>query len=279
MVENGTGNEDNGVQPLRPIKGGDTGPAWAAPAMSGATGSSQSPHESEQETASSVPVEDDSDPVWTQGFPPLPPEPPSESPLSTGAGGSARKTAVAIGVMGLALVIVIGAISAFLLTEDQDEPEPPLSEVVAAMTTADGQSPAAASDASGAAIDEAASCKESTSADLVTGDGKGDRDSGPGVILAFEHAYYIERDAEKMIALTSKDSLIRDVDALQKGIDSNPKDLAHCVRVAATDEDDEWLVEITQTAAGSDPEIITQRITTTKEDGQWSVVKVEQAST
>ena len=278
MVENGTENDDHGVKPLRPIKGGDAGPAWAAPAMGGVTGPSQSARESEQESASGAPAEDDSLPVWTQGFPPQPPEPPSELPASTGAGSSSRRTAVAVGVIGLALVAVIGTISAFLLAGDQDEPEPPLAEVVAAMSAADGEPPASASDGSSTAADEAAACKDSTSADLVTGDGAGDRDSGPGVILAFEHAYYNERDAEKMIALTSKDSPIRDVDALQEGIDSNPRDLTHCVRVAATDEDDEWLVEITQTATGSEPETITQRITTTKEDGQWSVVKIEQAS-
>ncbi|MEH6624362.1 MAG: hypothetical protein V7738_16515 [Dietzia maris] len=179
--------------------------------------------------------------------------------------------------MSVVLVGIVGALVVFIAgVGGEDEQVQPLAETVAEMTPDQGERETLPEPS--IAADPAAACKETTSADLVTGDGRGDRDSGPGVILAFEHAYYVERDAKKMIALTSDDSRIRNAEALQEGIDSNPESLTHCVRVAATEDDAVWLVEITQTAEDAEPETITQRITTTEEDGQWSVVKIEEAN-
>ncbi len=282
MVENDNAdsseerNADGEVRSLRPIKGASARPAWAAPAAD-ETASAPSSADHELEPVSE-PTPDASAPAWVQAAPPLPPEPPAEQ-TSGGGGdgdGSSRKTAIAIGAMSVVLVGIVGALVVFIGGGGEDEQVQPLAETVAEMSP-DQDEQAALSEPS-PATDPASACKETTSADLVTGDGRGDRDSGPGVILAFEHAYYVERDAKKMIALTSQDSRIRNAEALQEGIDSNPESMTHCVRVAATEDDAVWLVEITQTTEDAEPETITQRITTTEEDGQWSVVKIEEAS-
>lgn len=277
MVENDTAdssqerNDDGEIRSLRPIKGVAARPAWAAPAAEVTSAPNSVDHEPEPE---SEPTPGSSVPAWVQAAPPLPPEPPVEQ--AAGDGGS-RKTAIAVGVMSVVLVGIVGALVVFIAgVGGEDEQVQPLAETVAEMTPDQGERETLPEPS--IAADPAAACKETTSADLVTGDGRGDRDSGPGVILAFEHAYYVERDAKKMIALTSDDSRIRNAEALQEGIDSNPESLTHCVRVAATEDDAVWLVEITQTAEDAEPETITQRITTTEEDGQWSVVKIEEAN-
>lgn len=175
--------------------------------------------------------------------------------------------------MSVVLIVIVGSLTAFLIgIGGEDEQDQSLAETVA------GLAPEPEEQSEPTGTNPVAACKETTSADVVTGNGKGDRDSGPGVILAFEHAYYVARDAKKMIALTSKDSRIRNAEALQEGIDSNSENLTHCVRIEETEDDAVWQVEITQTTEDADPETITQRITTTEEDGQWSVVKIEEAN-
>ena len=282
MVENDTAdssqdrNADGEVRSLRPIKGVAVRPAWAAPAADVAPAPNSADHEPEPE---SEPSPGSSVPAWVQAAPSLPPEPPVEQTAGGGGDGdgSSRKTAIAVGVMSVVLVGIVGALVVFIAgVGGEDEQVQPLAETVSEMTPDQGERETLPEPS--IAADPAAACIETTSADLVTGDGRGDRDSGPGVILAFEHAYYVERDAKKMIALTSDDSRIRNAEALQEGIDSNPENLTHCVRVAATEDDAVWLVEITQTAEDAGAETITQRITTTEEDGQWSVVKIEEAS-
>lgn len=263
MVENDTGDDEREVSPLRPIKGGGVGPAWAAPALAANAEALSNPSGGEQD------ADGPSAPTEVEESPPQPPKPPAESspnddPASSGGG---RRTALAVGGMALVLALAVAGIAALVLSGD-DEPEKPLAESVAEISSSEETAPS-----SGAVSSR---CESSDSADLVIGNGAGDRESGPGVILAFEHAYYEARDAKKMIALTSEDSPIRNAEALQDGIDSNPRELTHCVRISASDEGGVWDVEITQNQPDSTAsEVITQRITTTKEDDKWSVKEVE----
>lgn len=53
-------------------------------------------------------------------------------------------------------------------------------------------------------------------------DESGDRDSGAGVIAAYQHAYYIDRDAKKALGLWSGDRASEVAD-MQDGIDGNPE--------------------------------------------------------
>lgn len=127
-------------------------------------------------------------------------------------------------------------------------------------------------DSESAAAGEA--CEASESAKVITGDGKGDQDSVAGVVLAFQYAYYVERDAEKIEPLVDKDSNIRDLDALQAGIDSVERGTTHCVSV--TPEDDKVAsVEITETSADGTMALIEQRVTTTSESGDVRIVSIE----
>lgn len=117
-------------------------------------------------------------------------------------------------------------------------------------------------------------CEATESAEVITGAGKGDQDSIAGVVLAFQHAYYVERDAETIAPLLDKDSNIRDLDALQAGIDSVERGTTHCVSV--TPEDDRVAsVEVTETATDGATALIEQRVTTTSESGDVRIVSIE----
>ncbi|MCT1435465.1 hypothetical protein M3G57_16855, partial [Dietzia maris] len=98
-----------------------------------------------------------------------------------------------------------------------------------------------------------------------------------GVVLAFQHAYYVARDADEMKPLLAKDSQITDLDALQEGIDSVARGTTHCLRVVS-DGDDAALVELTETAPDGTETTYNQRVKTTRTDGEVQIVSIEEHS-
>lgn len=59
----------------------------------------------------------------------------------------------------------------------------------------------------------------------------GDQKSGPGVIAAFEHAYYVTRSGTAVRALTTPDTSLPAKEKIQAGIDTVPTGTTHCVRI------------------------------------------------
>ncbi|NLE78457.1 MAG: hypothetical protein GX610_02575 [Rhodococcus sp.] len=74
-------------------------------------------------------------------------------------------------------------------------------------------------------------CVESTDGNTITSNGPGDQSSGPNVILAFEHAYYVARDGEQAYALSAPDALAVDAQDIQDGIDQAPVDTDYCATI------------------------------------------------
>jgi len=118
-----------------------------------------------------------------------------------------------------------------------------------------------------------AECKESQTPTVTTGAGKGDTASVAGAVLAFDHAYYVERDAQKIKPLLAKDSELRNLDAIQKGIDSVPKGTKHCLRIVA-DGPDAATVELTETAPNGASTVFKQRFVTARQGGEVRIVTV-----
>ena len=135
--------------------------------------------------------------------------------------------------------------------------------------------PTAAADEGGAVAES--ECETSESATAVSGNGKGDQESVAGVVLAFQHAYYVARDVDEMKPLLAKDSQITDLDALQEGIDSVARGTTHCLRVVS-DGDDAALVELTETAPDGTETTYNQRVKTTRTDGEVQIVSIEEHS-
>ncbi|MGW4482090.1 hypothetical protein [Rhodococcus triatomae] len=213
--------------------------------------------------------------------PPAPPMPPADVPPSVPAGSDggddggagptkrSRSSAPFIG-LGVAAVSVFaaGAVVAFT-GNDGDTPVPPLpTSAASASAHADATSEAAEADAAAPTW-----CTATTAPDRTVGNGPGGRDTGPTVIQAFEHAYYVQRSAAAAASLMV---LPRPVTEIQSFIDAVPAGTEHCVTILPTPDPNRWSVDILLRIppVGSEG-IHKQWITTTPADGGLKIATVE----
>lgn len=98
----------------------------------------------------------------------------------------------------------------------------------------------------------------------------GDQKSGPGVIAAFEHAYYVTRSGTAVRALTTPDTSLPAVEKIQAGIDTVPTGTTHCVRITPISADI-YSIALTEMRPGQPPAQFPQTITTEELDGRWFV--------
>ncbi|MGC0366412.1 hypothetical protein ABH922_004396 [Rhodococcus sp. 27YEA15] len=76
-------------------------------------------------------------------------------------------------------------------------------------------------------------CSPSSDAGVVRGAGPGGTGSGADVILAFDHAYYVDRNGAKARTFLVPDAEVKSATAeeLQAGIDTVPQGTEHCVEI------------------------------------------------
>ena len=74
-------------------------------------------------------------------------------------------------------------------------------------------------------------CPSSAADGVVTGNGAGDQDSGPGVIEAFNHAYYTLRSAAAARAVAAPGA-VADEPVMQGYIDKIPAGTTHCLTIS-----------------------------------------------
>ncbi len=98
---------------------------------------------------------------------------------------------------------------------------------------------------------------------------RGDQDSGAGVIAAFNHAYYAQRNAAAARALATSNSTIVPADQLQPFIDAVPPGTNYCVAITPLTEA-AYSVDLTELRPEG-AQRIPQTITTKKVDGRWFI--------
>jgi len=98
----------------------------------------------------------------------------------------------------------------------------------------------------------------------------GDQKSGPGVIAAFEHAYYVTRSGTAVRALTTPDTSLPAKEKIQAGIDTVPTGTTHCVRITPIAAGI-YSVALTEMRPGQPPAQFPQTITAKEFDGRWFV--------
>lgn len=162
-----------------------------------------------------------------------------------------------LGVLGAGSWMVAGALSG-----SADSESAPLTVPLAESSAGNDSSPS--------------DCVEQSDGDTITGSSAGDLESPAGVVLAFQHAYYVDRDADKVKPLLAKESEIRDLDALQKGIDSVDEGTTHCVQVEAPKEG-RANVEVAEIAPDGTQTIYRQMVTTSRESGEVRIVSIQEA--
>jgi len=209
--------------------------------------------------AEPAPASAGGDPTWT-------------GPVQSPQQGRRRERTLATALTAGLVVLVAGAGLLVLAQMSGDESEPDdLAADLAKMEAESGFAALSAAPTAAAAAGDF-KCEESESGGTVTGSGAGDTKSVAGVILAFEHAYYSVRDAEKALDLTSDDSPLVDAEALQKGIDSVPKGTEHCVSI--TPDGSKARVEITEARPSQTPETFVQEITTSRDGDRVAIVAI-----
>ncbi|MBS2993326.1 hypothetical protein AC1659_28925 [Rhodococcus erythropolis] len=144
-----------------------------------------------------------------------------------------RGRAAVIGAAAAVAVLVIGggAIAASALVGSDDDAPMNVAEIAPATT-----STAATSQTPTSSVPQSW-CSPSPEAGVVRGSGPGGTGSGPDAILAFDHAYYVERSGAKARALLVSDAQVKSATAeeLQAGIDTIPAGTEHCVEIRPTE--------------------------------------------
>lgn len=118
----------------------------------------------------------------------------------------------------------------------------------------------------------AAQCPAERVGNRIQGNGVGGFDSGPAVIFAFQHAYYVTRSGEQVRATTTADAAVQAADAIQRGIDSIPAGTTHCVAISPGAFAGQYLVVVTEHRPGQQPVTYNPQIVTTTKDGDRTLI-------
>ncbi|MGW4092468.1 hypothetical protein [Nocardia sp. NPDC004750] len=117
-----------------------------------------------------------------------------------------------------------------------------------------------------------AQCPAERVGNRIQGNGVGGFDSGPAVIFAFQHAYYVDRSGEQVRATTTADAAVQAADAIQRGIDSIPTGTTHCVAISPGAFAGQYIVVITEHRPGQQPVTYNPQIVTTTKDGERTLI-------
>ncbi|MFF0497004.1 hypothetical protein ACFYU5_11405 [Nocardia aobensis] len=115
---------------------------------------------------------------------------------------------------------------------------------------------------SGARVGSAAHCPTERSARVVRGAEVGGTDSGPDAIMWFQHAFYVERSAERAREVVAPNAAVSPAPVIQRGIASVPLGTDYCVRVVTLDEN-RYSVEVTERRPGATPATYDKQLVTT----------------
>jgi hypothetical protein len=123
----------------------------------------------------------------------------------------------------------------------------------------------------------ALSCPASNDGKVTVGNGAGDTNSGPGAILGFQYAYYVERSGERARSYLAADAeYLSPAEVLQKAIDDEiPVGTTHCVRISATAQD-AYDVDLTEHRADGTTIVYPQTVLTVDRDGKKLLFAVRQ---
>lgn len=239
--------DDLSTLPLRTVPGTSAPASTLASARAAAPAGKAAPSLAAPSAAAAAPAAADSEPAKTA-------EPPPEDSAPVTPLLSRRPVRIAL--LAVAGVAVLGgsAVLGFVVTRGAAAPDP-------VPVTA-----AAASE-----------CMESVEDGRVVGSGPGSLDSPAGAVLAFDHAYYVDRSAEKAYEAVAPSSRMTEEQLRTEGIGQLAEGTAHCVEVrelAPTLLE----VDLTEFPPESEPVLIRQRVRVAENaDGTWGIVSITPA--
>lgn len=116
-------------------------------------------------------------------------------------------------------------------------------------------------------------CEPIRGEQLVRGNGTGSVDSGPDVILAFQHAYYVARSGTAARSLTAPDAAVPPVAVIDAGIASVPLGTQHCVMITSM-LDGRYDVVITELRPDAANRTYRQFVTVADSGGKSTIIKI-----
>jgi len=174
-------------------------------------------------------------------------------------------------------LITMGPLSG-LMGDGDDDGEPlrvPEPQQTTATSPATPTSQAPAIQSAQAAADE--ECSDSPRG-TVAGNGPGSRDSGTDVILAFDHAYYVDRNGTAARGFMSEEITGTTAESLQEAIDELPEETAHCLKMRPQEgEEGVFLVDLIVFRSDGQELVRTedeQTIYVEEVDGKYSIVGI-----
>jgi hypothetical protein len=116
-------------------------------------------------------------------------------------------------------------------------------------------------------------CEATSTEQLVRGNGIGSSATGPEVILAFQHAYYVARSGQAVRAVTTPDASVPGVEMIDSGIASIPPGSQHCVLIVPM-SDGRFDVVITESRPNSTVRTYRQIVSVADRDGAVVITKI-----
>ncbi|MBH0774763.1 hypothetical protein [Nocardia bovistercoris] len=117
-----------------------------------------------------------------------------------------------------------------------------------------------------------AQCPAERVGDRIQGNGAGGVDSGPAVIFAFQHAYYVTRSASQARSFVSPNASVSTTPAIQRGIDSIPAGTNYCVSMTPGPTGGQYLVAVTEYRPGTAAFTYTAQSVTTARVGDRTLI-------
>ncbi|UNN05248.1 hypothetical protein [Rhodococcus opacus] len=190
------------------------------------------------------------------------PKEPKVKPARESAPGAKKNPWVLVGAGAAALAVVAGTVVVLGSSDNStDFAVPPLPSSVRAA----GPSVAA---------DEPAWCESSTGGGKIVGRGPGDLTSGPGLIQAFDYAYYVEHDGAKVASMMLTPN---PVGTIQASIDAAAATgAAHCLTIAATPNPNAFDVQLLLRTDSGSESTIPQRITVADSGAGLKIATLEE---
>lgn len=177
----------------------------------------------------------------------------------------AARRPLVVASAAVSVLAVAAAVTAVVLTGGDRETAGSAVPAAGASATAQGT-------AAGASVTGAGWCAEEVSDSRSVGRGPGTVDNGPGVIRAFDHAYYAQRDGGRVASLMLTPNPVPEI---QKWIDDVQVGTEHCVTIASTADPNAYMVDLVLRMPDGTDGTIRQRITVAASPDGFKIATVE----
>ncbi|WP_433715562.1 hypothetical protein ACQP2U_17020 [Nocardia sp. CA-084685] len=106
----------------------------------------------------------------------------------------------------------------------------------------------------------------------ITGNGAGGMDSGPGVIFAFQYAYYVTRSGVATREFVAPNASVSPAGTIQQGIDGIPAGTTHCISITPGTSVGQYLVQVTEHRPDSTSITYKPQVVTTARVGNQTLI-------